>query len=198
MVKKAVEDLSVKNRCNKWETEEDGYSLPIFDSITLNKKYFSKTLNDLRNIKFNNQQSNNFFDKMFKRFTTLSNKEQDFNNVLNEKSYENTFQKNNLRKIRNTDVTDKRQNAEPSNNLIDNASQMTKASEYVPTVSENPLPIPLNISSIGTLPNTASSTPLLIIGGFNALLIPVHGITSANMANILQMGQQLNRPFGGN
>lgn len=135
---------------------------------------------------------------MFKRFTTLSNKEQDFNNVLNEKSYENTFQKNNLRKIRNTDVTDKRQNAEPSNNLIDNASQMTKASEYVPTVSENPLPIPLNISSIGTLPNTASSTPLLIIGGFNALLIPVHGITSANMANILQMGQQLNRPFGGN
>ncbi len=86
----------------------------------------------------------------------------------------------NTRKIRSPSII------EQSFNEVSQEKATPQTPEYIPAV-----PNPLNISSPVNTGNAKSQSPLMIIGGFNAFVFPIDGMTPNNIANMFQTAQQL-------
>ena len=69
-------------------------------------------------------------------------------------------------------------------------TQPAKPPDYIPSIPSG-IPSPSGVPGTSAESGGSQQTATLIIGGFNALLVPVSGINPSNMAGYLQTAQQL-------
>lgn len=69
-------------------------------------------------------------------------------------------------------------------------TQPSKPPDYIPSLPSG-VPSPTGVSGASGQSSGGQPSATLIIGGFNALLVPVSGISPSNMAGFMQTAEQL-------